>query len=65
MANAKKGSKKVDVYEHPDGVIFIQPTTRLPNGRHRTKQDVIIYANVKDSKETLGNKIWEALEKCD
>ena len=67
MDSVRKGSRKVVIYEHPDGVIFIQATTRLPNGRHRVKEDndSIVYANIKDTPEVLGRKVMEILEKCD
>lgn len=67
MASIRKGSKKVVVYEHPDGVIFIQATTRLPNGRHRIKEgnDAIAYVKIKDTPEVLGMKVREMLEKSD
>ena len=67
MATVRKGSRKIVIYEHPDGVIFIQPTTKLPNGRHRINQDkkMIAFANSRDSPEVLGKKIKEMLAKCD
>ncbi len=65
MANERKGSKKVVVYLHPDGVIFIQPTTRGENGKHRIKSGIVKYSNVKESSSEFGEKVREMFEKCD
>ncbi len=59
MTKEREGSKKVVLYEHPDGVIFIHPTTRRPNGRHKTN------SNMKESVNELGGKIRAMLESCD
>ena len=39
MDNNRKGSKKVVIYEHPNGAIFIHPTTREPSGKHKTNSE--------------------------
>ncbi len=65
MDNDRKGSKKVVVYEHPNGVIFIHPTKREPSGRHKTNSKLIEYGNVKDTDEEIGRKIRAMLKKCD
>lgn len=64
MVKMRKGTKKVVVYEHDDGVIFIQPTHREANGRHKTKPDFIDYSNKKETDEELGRKVRKMLEKC-
>ena len=43
MVKQRKGSKKVVVYEHANGVIFIHPTTREPSGRHKTNSELVEY----------------------
>ena len=65
MATKRKGAKKVVVYEHADGVIFIHPTHREGNGRHKTSSDVVEYGNKKESDAELGKKIRKMLGKCD
>ena len=49
MVKERKGSKKVVIYEHANGVIFIHPTTREPSGRHKTNSELVEYGNVKDT----------------
>lgn len=65
MVKGRKGSKKVVVYEHANGVIFIHPTTREPSGRHKTNSELVEYGNVKDTDEEIGRKIRAMLKKCD
>ena len=64
MDNNRKGSKKVVIYEHPNGAIFIHPTTREPSGKHKTSK-LVEHGNVKDTDEELGRKIRAMLKKCD
>ena len=65
MAKTRSGSKKVVVYEHKNGVIFIHPTTRTASGKHKTKSNIVEYGNVKDVDAELGRKIRTMLNECD
>ncbi len=65
MVRERKGSKKVVIYEHTDGVIFVHPSTRGSNGRHKTNSNIVEYGNVKDGPEEIGKKIRKMLDRCD
>lgn len=65
MSETKKGSKKIVIYQDSSGVIFIQPTTRGDNGRHKIKGGIVVYGNTKNSDTELGKKVRDMLGRCD
>lgn len=61
----RRGSRRVVIYQDTKGVLMIQPSSRLPNGKHRIRKDLIEFGNIKESPEQLGNKVLAMLAQCD